>query len=151
MNGQSKPFQRCCAWCGDLFKAKSSENFCCLGCSQELYQATQELYFKQVEFREVRDKVSVLHERLCRIHLRVERQVKKLRRLGVRWREAENDEGKSKVEKRERRTARMLRRLNNLCEKRNKEAIPFERELAVIEAEINRLQKIVGDNSSNDE
>jgi 16S rRNA G527 N7-methylase RsmG len=78
----------------------------------------------------------------------VERQVKKLHRLGVSWRQAENDEEKDKVEKRERITARALERLNDLLERRNEEAIPKERRLEKIENDLNNLKMIIGDDSS---
>ena len=152
MNGESKPFQRCCAWCGDLFTAKRpSDEICCLGCSEELHQATEELHLRKAEFRAVREEVEVLHEKLCRVHLRVERQVKKLQRLGAQWRQAESVEDKEKVEKRERLTARTLERLNHLSDRRNKEAIPKERRLEKIEREVNNLKNIIGDDSSLDD
>jgi hypothetical protein len=152
MNGERKPVQRACAWCGDLFTAKrASDESCSLGCSEELYQATEELQLRKAEFRSVREEVEVLHEKLCRIHVRVERQVKKLHRLGVSWRQAENDEEKDKVEKRERITARALERLNDLLERRNEEAIPKERRLEKIENDLNNLKMIIGDDSSLDD
>ena len=152
MGGESRPFQRCCAWCGDLFMAKRpSDESCCLGCSEELHQATEELHLRKAEFRSVREEVEVLHEELCRVHLRVERQVKKLRRLGAQWRHAESVEDKETVEKRERLTARTLERLNELCERRNKEAIPKERRLAKIEQDLATLKMIIGDDSSLDD
>lgn len=152
MNGNSKSFQRACAWCGDLFIAKrESDESCCLGCAEELYQATEELQIKKAEFRSVREEVEVLHERLCRIHMRVERQVKKLERLGVRWRQAESDADKDEVEKRERRTARTLERLNDLLERKFEESTPKERRLESIEAELIILKRIIGDQSSLDD
>ena len=151
MNGKSKSLQATCAWCGDPFKAnRESDKTCCLGCSEELHQATEELHLRKAEFRTVREEVEVLHEKLCRVHLRVERQVKKLRRLGAQWRHAESVEDKETVEKRERLTARTLERLNEMCERRNKEAIPKERRLAKIEQDLANLKMIIGDDSSLD-
>jgi hypothetical protein len=152
MNGDSEPFQRACAWCGDLFTARrESDESCCLGCAEELYQATEELQIKKAEFRTVREEVEVLHEKLCCVHLRVERQVKKLQRLGVKWRKAENDEEKDEVEKQERLTARTLERLNDLLDRRNREAIPKERRLAKIENDLTQLKQIIGDQLSLDD
>ena len=130
---------------------RPSDESCCLGCSEELHQATEELHLRKAEFRSVREEVEVLHEELCRVHLRVERQVQKLQRLGVYWRQAENDEDKGKVEKRERLTAKVLERLNDLCERRNKQAIPKERRLAKIEDDLNTLKMIIGDTTSLDD
>jgi chromosome segregation ATPase len=152
MNGNSKPFQRACAWCGEAFTTRrETDNSCSLGCSEELHQATEELHLAKAEFRSVRDQVEVLHEKLCRVHLRVERQVNKLQRLGVQWQKAENDEDKDEIEKRERLTAKTLERLNDLLDRRNNEAIPKERRLAKIEHDLNNLKNIVGDDSSLDD
>lgn len=149
MSGNSKPFQRECAWCGDLFTARrETDNSCCLECSEQLSQAAEDLRIKKAEFRSVREEVEVLHERLCMVHLRVERQVKKLKRLGVKWRQAESDANKDEIEKRERLRARTLERLNVLLERVFKESTPKERRLESIERELTVLKKMIGDDSS---
>lgn len=148
MNGESKPFQRLCRWCGDPFTAKrESDNHCCLECSEELHQHLEELTLVKWEFNSLQEEVEVLHEELGRIYLRGDKQVRKLQRLGAQWQRLTSEEDRAKIEKRERLTARALERLNIQWERRSKNAVPHEMRLAELERAVRDLKKMVGDDS----
>jgi hypothetical protein len=146
MNGESKPFQRNCDWCGDRFSgSRASDRTCCPGCSEELYQAKLELQHVKAEFRSAKEKKEVLHERLALLQMRIDPKVAKLRSLGVLWRTALSDEERAKVEERERRVGQSLIPLNLKSHRCDKVALRAERRLKVIEDTLAVLEAIVGD------
>lgn len=140
------PFQRACCWCGDAFLARNKSDICCsLGCSEEVYQHVHELQLKQFEFQSLSEKVEVLHEGIYRVHRRIERQVKRLQRLGVQWSAIQGEAAREIVERRERVVSKVLARLNSDCDARDKEVIPEERRLYLLEKDVANLKKIVGE------
>lgn len=139
-------FQRACCWCGDVFLARNNSDICCsLGCSEEVYQHVHELHLKQHEFQSLSEKVEVLHEGIYRIHRRIERQVKKLRRLGAQWRATQGEADRENIERREKVVFKVLARLNSDCEAQDKKVIPKERHLYRLEKDVANLKKIVGE------
>jgi predicted nucleic acid-binding Zn-ribbon protein len=100
---------------------------------------------KQHEFQSLSEKVEVLHEGIYRIHRRIERQVKKLRRLGAQWRATQGEADRENIERREKVVFKVLARLNSDCEARDKKVIPKERHLYRLEKDVANLKKIVGE------
>jgi len=140
------PFKRACAWCGASFQAPNNRATCCsLGCEEEVHQHLLELSWAQNEFREISERVEELHEQIFRFCFRIERQVEKLRRLGVQWSTSPDEESLFKIEREEKKVSRVLARLNAECARRDEEALPQDRRLFALERAITHLKRLVGE------
>jgi septal ring factor EnvC (AmiA/AmiB activator) len=84
------------------------------------------------------------------VHVRIVQQTRTLRLLGAQW-TAASDTEREKIERRERSVATKLSKLNRNLEKRDKKALPLERDLFKLEREVANLKRIVGDASSSND
>lgn len=148
MNGKSKSFQATCAWCGDRFRTnRESDKTCCLGCSEELYQLQLEVQHTKAEFRAANEHKEVLHERLACLKMKMEPKIQALRELGLRWRNANSDEERLKLELRESRVAQTLIPLQRKEHRINRRALIAERRLSVIEQRLVSMKRKIEDDS----
>ena len=135
-----------CLWCGRRFTPDSKVEPCCsVECYAQSMHAEQMIAFLQVEHKRLEEQLQLLNSRVCELWAREQRLVRRLQRLGERWRRLPAGAERNAVEETEEMVSRKLATVTERLVARDRLTMKPRYSILTGERELKRLRKRLGD------